>query len=78
MKCPNCKKGELVQNISYRTNGWGTKYFKKYAFFCPNCDYEKEKELEISFSDYNAEITAKHRGKDIDSEVSLNIKTKEK
>ena len=49
MLCPKCKT-ELKESITYRKR-WFWKY-KVYNYFCPSCDYDKEKEIKISKEDY--------------------------
>ena len=58
MQCPNCKKGKLIENLSYV----GVfKRYKLYSYFCPLCNYEKEKKIPYSLSDSLIEV-----GKDLE------------
>jgi len=83
MKCPECKKGEIKENITYRPADkvvWGKiknnpllsikskilgqpEYIKIFTYFCPLCDFHREKHLRISSNDAYAELRAKSKGK---------------
>ena len=75
MKCPKCKKGEIKENISYNANAERSSKIKEkilgvsdygvkiFTYFCPLCDFHKEKRIKISYYDFNAELRAKARGK---------------
>ena len=55
MKCPKCKKCELKENVRYKRKGFfKNKAYKILTYFCPLCDFEKEKELEISGGEFVA------------------------
>ena len=53
MNCPKCKKANLIENTSivgmFRRK-------KVFTYFCPLCDYEKEKEVNYSLSDCLEEV----------------------
>ncbi len=53
MNCPKCKKAKLIENISIKGQFRRKKIF---TFFCPLCDFEKEKEVSYSLSDCLMEV----------------------
>lgn len=71
MKCPKCKKGEIKENISYR--GFFNKE-KIFTYFCPLCEFHKEKRIKISLGELNAELMAKRSGKSEDAESEVNFR----
>lgn len=71
MKCQNCKKGELRENISFR--GFFIKE-KVYTYFCTFCDFQKEKVLKSSLAEFQSYMQKPR----VDSQVELSFKADNK
>jgi hypothetical protein len=74
MKCPNCDKAEVKEQISIK----GLPFFKKkeICYYCPLCDFEKIKTFKLSKEDIDLEMI--ERNTKINSEYERARNTKEK
>jgi hypothetical protein len=60
MKCPNCKDGDLKEQVQLKGITIFTRK-KVITWFCPCCDFTNERILSISNDDYVAELKRKSR-----------------
>ncbi len=54
MVCPKCKKN-LNEDVSFIKSLFH--YFRRYTYFCVECDYSKVQEIKISKEDYLSSLT---------------------
>ena len=57
MKCPNCKKGDILFDMSL--DGMIFKRKKIYTYFCPLCDFKNVKIIKIKEEEYQVELEKK-------------------
>ena len=53
--CPECKYEGAEKTISYKKEGWRGPYHKVTTWACPKCNFQTEKQVEISVHQYRDE-----------------------
>ena len=83
MKCPKCKKGELKEELKIETSKISllrrfnfdavnnTPAKKIYTYFCPLCDFHKEKVIETTLGNLNRETFEKQNNAKAEANIHI-------